>query len=125
MTLYDAISLFDKEHPNNADFSLKVQWLSQLEHKVYAEMLSPRGAGDFTGYTLETPQNTTLAVPDAFCEVYVYYLKMCLDLHNGEIDRFNNSAVLFNRAYKELFDYINRSKRVVNSSRITAGDLIV
>lgn len=125
MTLYDAIGNFDKEHPNNADFSLKVQWISQLEHKVYAEMLSPRGGGEFKGYTVETPQDTLLAVPDAFGEIYTYYLKMCLDLHNSEIDRFNNSAVMFNRMYKELFDYVNRNKRVVKSVRITAGDLIV
>ncbi len=125
MTLYDAIELFDREHPNNAPFHLKVQWLSQLDHKVCAEILRPRGYGDFKGYTPETPQDTILAVPDAFGEIYVYYLKMSLDLHNSEIDRFNNSAMLFNRTYKDLFDYVNRNKPVVKKTRITAGDLLV
>ena len=125
MTLYDAIELFDREHPNNAPFHLKVQWLSQLDYKVYAEILSARGYGDVKGYSLETPQDTILAVEDAFSEIYVYYLKMSLDLHNGEIDRFNNSAMLFNRTYKELFDYVNRNKPVIKKTKITAGDLIV
>lgn len=125
MTLYDAIELFDREHPNNAPFHLKVQWLSQLDYKVYAEILSARGYGDFKGYSLETPQDTILAVEDAFGEIYVYYLKMSLDLHNGEIDRFNNSAMLFNRTYKDLFDYINRNKPVIKKTKISAGDLIV
>ncbi len=125
MTLNDAVELFDREHPNNAPFNLKIQWLSQLDYKVYAEILTPRGHGDFRGYTPETPQDTVLAVPDSFGELYVYYLKMSLDLHNSEIDRFNNSAMLFNRTYKELFDYINRNERVAKKTSITAGDLIV
>ncbi len=125
MTLNDAVELFDREYPNNAPFNLKIQWLSQLDHKVYAEILTPRGHGDFKGYTLETSQDTILAVPDSFGEIYMYYLKMSLDLHNSEIDRFNNSAMLFNRTYKELFDYINRNERVTKKTKITAGDLIV
>ncbi len=125
MTLYEAIELFDREHPNTAPFHLKIQWLSQLDHKVYAEILTPRGYGEFDGYSLETPHDKVLAVPDAFGEIYVYYLKMSLDLHNGEIDRFNNSAMLFNSTYKEVFDYINRQERVVKRTKITAGDLIV
>lgn len=125
MTIYDAIELFDREHPNKAPFSLKIQWLSQLDYKVHVEILEPRGYAPFGGYTLETPQDTTLLVPDAFGEIYGYYLKMSLDLHNNELDRFNNSAMLFNRTYKELFDYINRNECVTKKIRITAGDLIV
>ncbi len=125
MTLSDAIESFDREHPNNAPFHLKVQWLSQLDHKIYAEILTPRGYGDFEGYDLETPQNTLLATPDVYSEIYVHYLKMSLDLRNGEIDRFNNNAVLFNRTYKELFDYINRKEAVKKQTKISAGDLIV
>ncbi len=125
MTLYDAVELFDGEHPNKAPFSLKIQWISQLDYKVYAEILAPRGYAEFEGYTLETPQNKELLVPDSFGEIYGYYLKMSLDLHNSEIDRFNNSAMLFNRTYKELFDYINRKERVTKQTRITAGDLLV
>ena len=125
MTLYDAVELFDREHPNKAPFSLKIQWLSQLDYKIYTEILALRGYDEFNGYTLETPQDTVLLAPDSFGEVYGYYLKMSLDLHNSEIDRFNNSAMLFNRTYKELFDYVNRNKPVIKKTKITAGDLLV
>ncbi len=125
MTLSDAIENFDREHPNSCPFNLKLQWISQLDHKIYGEILVPRGYSEFNGYSLETPQDTVLAAPDAYGELYGYYLKMNIDLRNGEIDRFNNTALLFNRAYKELFDYINRSTAVKSQARIKAGDLIV
>ena len=125
MTLSDAIEGFDREHPDSTPFHLKVQQISQLDHKVYAEILAPRGYGDFKGYDLETPQNTILAVPDVYGEIYEYYIKMNIDLRNGEIERFNNNAVLFNRTYKELFDYINRKEAVKKQTKISAGDLIV
>ena len=125
MTLSDAIENFDREHPNSCPFYLKLQWISQLDHKIYAEILMPRGYGEFKGYDLETSQNTSLAAPDAYGEIYSYYIKMNMDLRNGEIDRFNNTAVLFNRTYKELFDFINRKTAVKEQARIKAGDLIV
>ena len=88
-------------------------------------LATQRGYGDFKGYDLETPQNTILAVPDVYGEIYEYYIKMNIDLRNGEIERFNNNAVLFNRTYKELFDYINRKEAVKKQTKISAGDLIV
>jgi hypothetical protein len=44
---------------------------------------------------------------------------------NGEIARFNNSTLLFNRMFKEMSDFINRNKAVIKKTEIKAGDLIV
>ncbi len=125
MTLAKAIENFDAEHPNNAPFHLKVQWISNLDHKIYGEILIPRGKGEFEGYDQTTPQDTVLASPDCYGEIYTYYLAMKLDYINGEVARSNNNALLFNRIYKELFDYINRQTPVSKNTAITAGDLNV
>lgn len=125
MTIAQAVENFDTENPNEIPYSLKIRWLSQLDGKIFAEMLTPRGDGDFSGYGEDTPSDTTLAAPDIYGEIYVYFLRMNSDLFNREIDRFNNSAMLFNRCYKELFDYVNRTRRLTNTTKISAGDLIV
>lgn len=125
MTIAQAIKNFDNQRINDVSFKLKLQWLSQLDYKISAEILEPRGGEKFGGYTLETPYNTTLLAPESYGEIYVYWLTMMLDYINAETIRFNNSTLLFNRLYKEMWDYINRNEPVKQNNSIKAGDLIV
>jgi hypothetical protein len=50
---------------------------------------------------------------------------MKLDYFNGEITRYNNSATLFNRIYKEMGDAINRKTKVTKNAKIKVDDLYV
>jgi hypothetical protein len=47
---------------------------------------------------------------------------MKLDYMNGEIGRYNNSAMLFNRMYKEMHDFINRQEKIPVNTDLKAGD---
>lgn len=125
MTIAQAIQRFDNQRVNGTSFELKVQWLSQLDYKIWAEILEPRGTERFEGYTLETPQNKELFAPDTYGELYIYWLNMMLDYVNAEISRFNNSNLMFNRLYKEYCDYVNRTTPIPQNNTIKAGDLIV
>lgn len=125
MTLINAIEEFDMSRSNDVLFEQKIKWISELEHKINSEYLEIRGAEKFEGYTVETPRETALKAPSAFREIYSLYLNMKLDYFNGEITRFNNSALLFNRLYKEMGDAINRAVPVSKKTKIKAGDLYV
>ena len=50
---------------------------------------------------------------------------MKLDYMNGEIARFNNSALVFNNMYRDLSNYLNRKKAVDKKVGIKAGELYV
>lgn len=125
MTLINAIEEFDMSRSNNVSFEQKIRWISELEHKISSEYLEIRDGEAFEGYTVETPRETLLKAPEAFSEIYSLYLNMKLDYFNGEIARFNNSAMLFNRMYKEMGDAINRAIPVSKKIKIKAGELYV
>lgn len=125
MTFMKAIENFDSERANSVSLERKIEWVSQLDYKISAELLEPRGEEKFGGYTQSTSLETELKAPDEYGEIYPLYMNMKLDYQNGEIARFNNSTLLFNRIFKELSDFINRKKAVVNNTSIKAVDLLV
>ena len=122
MTLAKAIEKFDFQRSNSVTLERKIEWLSQLDYKISSEINQPRGEGEFKGYTELTPLDTELQAPDEYGEIYTLYINMKLDYMNGEIARFNNSAMLFNRMYKELYDYINRQEKFPQNTDLKMGE---
>ncbi len=125
MTLSDIIERFDKERKNELSIDIKLRWISQLDMKISSEILSDRQGEAFHGYDSTSPLGTAVKAPEEYGEIYICYLNMKLDYMNGEIGRFNNSAMLFNRMYKEMHDFINRKERVKVNTKIKAGKLYV
>ncbi len=125
MTLINAIEEFDKYRKNDVSFEQKIKWLDELDRKINSEYLIPRGGEAFEEYSIHTPYNILLKAPQEYSEIYSLYLNMKLDYVNGEITRFNNSATLFNRLYKEMGDAINRKTKIAVNTKIKAGDLYV
>ncbi len=122
MTLAEVIENFDSERTNNVSIITKKRWISQLDLKIWGEILKPRGDKEYIGYGKEIPLDAKVKAPDEYAEIYTLYMNMKLDYMNGEIGRYNNSAMLFNRMYREMHDYINRSKPVSAKIEIKAGD---
>ncbi len=125
MTLAKAIEKFDFQRSNSVTLERKIEWLSQLDYKIFSEITEPRGDAEFKGYTELTSLDTELKAPSEYGEIYTIYMNMKLDYMNGEIARFNNSAMLFNRMYKEMSDFVNRKQSVLKKNSIKAGGLYV
>ncbi|MBQ8183124.1 MAG: hypothetical protein IJ025_04410 [Clostridia bacterium] len=125
MTLQRAIELFDCERANAIALAEKIRWISQLDYKISSEICEPRGAEPFKGYSETSPLTTEIKAPDEYGEIYGLYLNMKLDYMNGEIARFNNSALLFNNMYKDMSNYLNRKQAILKNTGIKAGDLYV
>ncbi len=77
-------------------------WLGELEAKIYAELY-----GDKKCPTLS--ERSSLSAPSAYAEMYPLYLVMKTDLLNADIERYNNSACIFENAYSEFANYVNRT----------------
>lgn len=123
MTLGKAISLFDTQRKNSVSGALKIRWLSELDMKISAEFLVPRGENGFTGYSDSQSTDTELLAPESYSEIYPCYLNMKNDYMNGEINRYNNSALIFNRLYYEMGNFINRNKAVIKNTAVKAGKI--
>lgn len=109
MTVQEAIDYTDTLKPNPYPDSIKRDWLSRLDGKIYEELLCTHEdpPASFQPYADSTAD---LLVPEPWCgDVYNYYLQSMIDRETGEIAKYNQSAGLYNQAYLEYGAAYNRT----------------
>lgn len=114
MTIQEAIARVDSLKPNQYKHPEKVAWLSDVDGKIYTEVISKRENTEgieWKPYTENTDVSLKLLVDDPYTEVYIYYLCAKIDWYNGEYDRYNNDMTAFNQAYQEsVTNYVKGHK---------------
>lgn len=106
MTIAELIAMADEIRPNQVSKQTKTQWLNEVEHRVFDEVYC-RTAGfcdyfTFDPYNYDENDDTVLAVPDTYIDVYLAYLYSKIDFTQAEIDRYNNDAALFRSAWDDF-----------------------
>lgn len=120
MTIQDVIAETDNLKPNQYDTGSKLRWLSDIEGKIYDDILSVRMGSPVSScpkYDLESDFDTDLLAPDTYAQVYVYYLMAMIDYYNAELERYNNSMVMFNMAWDEFARYWYSTHRQISKGR--------
>lgn len=111
MTINEAISRVDELKPNTASRTDKIRWLSQIDSMVKEEIIMthyPYPQECDTAYNDETPGDTELLVKSPYDDIYVKWLEAQIDYYSGEVNRYNNSIVMFNELYREYNNWYNR-----------------
>lgn len=112
MTIREAIERCDLVKPNQFDDETKVQWLTGLDGKVWQEVIRTHEdapEGGLPVYNSTKDMETALLIPAPYAgEVYVRYLQSMIDLENAEIGKYNQSAAMYNAAYREFEAWYNR-----------------
>ncbi len=123
MNISEAIARFDTLYPNAFSHSEKLLWLSELDGRIYSEIISlyKNAPETFSGYTVTTNGNTELLVPFPHDDIYIKFMCLKTDLINSDIKRFNNSAKLFNLAFNSFANEYNRTHTYKTENRITFG----
>ena len=88
-----------------------IEWLSRVEGRVFAQIIQTHenpALITFAGYTTSTVDTTALIAPTPYDELYLYALMTQVDLHNMELDKYNNSAMLYNKAWGDFAAFWNR-----------------
>ena len=113
MTLREAIDSFDHICPNALDHAAKRRILSAFDGRLYSGVLVHyEGApAVFSGYGETTDPDTPLLAEYPYDDLYIRLLCAENDAVNGDIERYNNAAALFNTAYTQYVDHINRTRR--------------
>ena len=112
MTIIEAINKIDTLKPNTYTQSEKVKWLSALDSLIYKEIISTHeGDTTFTGYTDETPIDTTLLAEEPYDEMYIHWLESKIDYYNAEYARYNNSVTAFDEIYNNYSKLYNRTHK--------------
>lgn len=88
---------------NNISRETKVRWLSELDEKVYSEVILTHKDGEdisFVPYTPDTDGDTVLLIPFPHDAVYIEYLKMKINSELYEYTRYNANL----DAYTSMMD---------------------
>lgn len=107
MTIQDVITNIDNIKPNQYDEGTKLDWINQIENKVYQMMKLRKGSEDIKKphITIESDYDETLLIPDTYSDIYMHYLSAKIDYYNGETKRYNNSMIMFNSSMEEFENY--------------------
>ena len=89
MTAGQAIAQADALRPNQYSTQQKLSWLRRLDGQIRQELLAPFPYGE---------------------ELYTAYLFCQIDLHNAEIQKYNQSITLLSAAWRQLADWLNRRR---------------
>jgi len=118
MTIEKVLELFDKETENDVPVELKKQWLSELDLKIANELNKGRAGLNGVAYTPDDNDSFNLNAPEEYSEIYIIYLTMKMNYILSEIERYNNSATIFNRLFYEMSNYISRSFKYEKNNSI-------
>ncbi|MBQ1409819.1 MAG: hypothetical protein IIY94_00875 [Oscillospiraceae bacterium] len=120
MTIQEAISQADQLRPNDLDATAKLRWLSAMDGQIFTELLFAHvdAPESFDGYDAQTPQSTDLLVAFPYDELYPRFLAMRIDLENGELERYNNDAAVFNRLWQTMAAHYCRTHTPNGTARL-------
>ncbi len=111
LTAERVIARVDDYKPNGYGTVEKLEVLYGLEKRIEAEIIDTHENPDGVGISL-LPDCSDPALPliaEDHPDMYFYRLLAAVDLHNGDLTRYNNDAALFNEAYDAFRREYNRA----------------
>ena len=106
MPLGAAIDRVDRLRYNAFSREEKTQWLARLEWMLQRNILDTHEGGlSFR----EPEEDAPLTAPEGFEGLYLSWLEAQIDLHSGELERYNASISLFNTEYAAFESWYNRT----------------
>lgn len=126
MNIRDVLDQVDTLKPNQFDEAQKIYWLSQLDRRVYLDVIETHEKdedtpGGFAGYAPDVDQDTELLVQEPFSDIYRWYLEAMIDLGNGEQGKYQNSMLLFNTAWADFARDYHRKHRPIGQRAMRFG----
>jgi len=109
MTISQAIAGADRLQYNTFSAEQKTQWLQTLEQLLERNILKTHAPGEE-----EPRQEGELLAAAPFDSMYISWLLSRMDLHNGELERYNASIVVFNAEYAAFESWYNRTHMPLN-----------
>ena len=117
MTVSEAIGGFDRIRPNAYSLRDKIRWLSELDGRLYLEVLcthAPFPTQPLPVYT-EADGEKELLVGKPYEDLYFKWLEQKTDYDNGETGSFLNSSAAFLSLYTEFRNHYHRTHTPIST----------
>ena len=114
MKAMDIIDRVDLMEPNQYSPEQKLHWLSNLDGKLFNELVRPRDPEKQAPLPYESGQEQLL-IPQPYGEdIYYNYLQAMIAAENAETQRYNRRMTMFNSLLMEFSNFLNRSQAPVS-----------
>ena len=113
MTAGELIAQVDALRPNHYTVEEKLRWLRRIDGQVLRELeeTHTQSGTELPAFPADYTEETELRVGFPYdSELYTAYLFCQIDLHNGEIGKYNQSMSLLSAAWRQLADSMNRDR---------------
>lgn len=115
MTLSEVIAKVSQMRPSEYDKDDLTSWLNELEFMAYDQVIGhselETEQEDYEPYVYAEDAEKTLLIPDQFSACYMDYLFSKIDYFNGEIDRYNMEAVVFENDFQKYAAWYRRTHK--------------
>lgn len=111
MTPRKAIQRADEAKPNAFPEEAKFDWLMSFEGRVAANVLlaMPNELSEIMSRGFSDGMDEELLIKPPHDELYVLYLKACIDKENGEYSRYADTMQIYNEAYGDFARWWGRT----------------
>ncbi len=125
MTIGDVLAMVDEIQPNTYDEQVKITWLSELDGRVFNDVILQYKHDDLLledeegnktiepTFTAYVDDNQELLIPDTYADVYRHYVFAQIAYSNGETERYTNSMMFFNASYQDYTKWYARTHKSV------------
>lgn len=111
MTIKDIIADVDAIKENEYNDETKRKWLSDLDERIYNDLVITRSDFDAETETRTFPyEDTDQELILGSRDMYVAYVMAQIDFYNAEYTRYNNEMQAFNAAYVDAAYRYNRQR---------------
>lgn len=121
MTIREAINRADTIRPNQYTDEIKIQWLSELDERIFNDIISTHEDNPYID-TIDEDRNTvkgivfpytddsiSLIASSPYDVLYSSYLVAMIDEANEETTRYTNSSIKYNVQYQDYAKWYNRN----------------
>lgn len=117
MTVLEIINRADTLEPNAYSADEKIRWLSNLDGKIFEEVIKTHEGGteNFTPYS--TGDEELLLAEPYGEDVYTHYIAAMIAAGNSEASRYNQQIAMYNANYGQWFNWYNRTHRPLPKSK--------
>lgn len=114
MTIDTAIARANDAMRNGMETSRAVTWLSDLDARLYAEVISTHeGAGMWEAYGEGTSGDTVLLASGPYESLYEYWLMARMHERNQDDERYNACITQFNALCEAWKIWYNKQHRAI------------
>lgn len=107
MKISEVLNKTDNLLPNAFDEEQKLEWLKQIENKIYKEVVLTH-KNQVPETVFDEEKENDLIAPFPYDNLYISFLIAQIYKYLNETVRYNNAMVIFNQEYQEFTNYYNR-----------------